>query len=155
GHLPAHGVTSVPLLWAGTDTQSAASGGQALWVTRNFDLLFNGKKDENLTRRASGIRGTQTAVNSTVFVTEDKVFDNTGVRTIGGRRDDGHSFDAGSAVRDPVTGVGINDPKLLPLKKVGSLRQDSFNWGAVAHAPQFIQKHLPWGSEISLTYNKS
>lgn len=139
GHLPAHGVTSVPILWAGTDTQSAASGGQALWVTRNFDLLFNGKKDENLTRRASGIRRTQTEVNSTVFVTQDRFFENKLVGTLGWRRDDVYSFDAGTAVRDPVTGVGINDPALLPLKRVGAVRQDSFNWGAVGHAPDFIQ----------------
>lgn len=153
GQLPAHGVTSVPILWAGTDT--TAPGGTAQWVTRNYDLLFNGKKDVNLTRRASGIRRTQTEVNSTVFVSQDKFFEGKVVTTIGWRRDDVHSYDAGTAVRDPVTGIGINDPKALPLRKVSSVREDNFSWGAVGHAPDFIQRRLPWGSEISLTYNRA
>ena len=153
GQLPAHGVTSVPILWAGPDT--IAPEGTAQWVTRNFDLLFNGKKDVNLTRRASGIRRTQTKVNSTVFVTQDKFFEGNVVTTLGWRRDDVHSYDAGTAVREPASGIGINDPALLPLKKVGAIREDNFTWGIVGHAPGFIRRHLPWGSEISLSYNRA
>jgi outer membrane receptor protein involved in Fe transport len=151
--LPPHGVSSVDLLWAGTDTTPA--DGPAQWVTRDFDLLFNGKKDMDLTRRASGIRRTRTQVNSTVLVSQDRFFNGKLVTTLGWRRDDVFSYDAGTAVRDPVTGVGINDSARLPLKYVGAVREDTFSWGAVGHAPDFIQKRLPWGTELSLTYNES
>jgi outer membrane receptor protein involved in Fe transport len=147
------GITSVPILWYTSPTTSTPP--PAKWEVRNFDLLTNGRKDVNSTRRASGIRRTRDEVNSTVFVTQDRWFNGRLVTTLGWRKDDVHTFDAGTATRDPVTGIGINDPAVLFPKRVAWVSEKTFTWGAVVHAPEFVQRRLPFGSEISLTYNRA
>lgn len=147
------GITSVPIMWYTSPTSTALPGNQ--WEIRNFGLLSNGRKSLDNTRRASGIRRTRDHVNSTVFVAQNRWFEGKLVSTAGWRRDDVHTFDAGTAVRDPVTGIGINDPVTLFPKRVAWVRQDTFTWGAVGHAPDFINKRLPFGSEISVSYNSA
>ncbi len=147
------GLASVPILWA--PGAATIAGSPAVWETRTFNLLTNGRKDVNNTRRASGIRRTRTEINSSVFVTQDRWLEGKLVTTLGWRRDDVHGFDAGTARRDPVTGIGINDPAVLPLSRVSVVSERTFSWGAVGHAPNFIQRHLPFGTELSLTYNQA
>lgn len=152
GQMP-NGIVNVPIMWAGTDT--TPPGGTAQWVIREYGLLGNGKKDLNNTRRASGIRRTQTKINSTSLIAQSHWFERSLVSTVGWRRDDVHSYDSGTAPRDPVTGIGINDPAVIPLRKVGSLSEDTISWGVVGHAPKFITKHLPWGTEFGVSVNRS
>ncbi len=153
GQLPS-GLTRVPIMWAGPDTQ-ASSTSTANWIIREFDLLSTGPKDVNNTRRASGIRRTGQQINSTSFVTQDRWLNDKLVTTLGWRRDDVHSWDAGTAAMDPATGLGINDPSQLYLQKVGVQSERTFSWGAVGHSPEFIKRLLPWGTDISLTVNRA
>lgn len=153
GQLPG-GLSRVPILWAGADTQPNATS-TANWVIREFNILTAGAKNVNNTRRASGIRRTGQQVNSTSFVTQDRFLEGKVVTTLGWRRDDVHSWDAGTAAMDPATGLGINDPALLYLQKVGVQSERTFSWGAVGHAPDFIKRRLPWGTDLSLTLNRA
>jgi outer membrane receptor protein involved in Fe transport len=152
GQMPVTG--SVPILWAGADTRPDATS-PASWVVRNYSINAVGKKDLNATRRASGIRRTEQQINSSSLVAQDRWFDGRIVTTLGWRRDDVHSFDAGTAPMDPATGIGVNDWDRLPMRKVGVQSERTFSWGGVAHAPSFITRHLPWGTELSLTVNRS
>ena len=152
GQMPVTG--RVPIMWAGNDTRPDA-GSTANWIIREFNVNAVGKKDVNLTRRASGIRRTEQQTNSSSLVTQDRWFDGRIVTTLGWRRDDVHSFDAGTATLDPATGIGINDWNVLPMRKVGVQSERTFSWGAVAHAPGFLTRHLPWGTELSLTLNRA
>jgi hypothetical protein len=153
GQMP-NGISSVPIMWAGADTQPNATS-TAAWQIRNYGLLSNGPKDINNTRRASGIRRTRTEINSSAFITQNYWLSRKLVTTLGWRRDDVHSYDAGTAIRDEVTGIGIHDPATLVPVKVGVVSERTFSWGAVGHSPEFVKRHLPWGTDVSLTYNRS
>lgn len=153
GQMP-NGLSSVPILWAGADTQPNATS-TAQWQIRNYGLLSNGRKDVNNTRRASGIRRTRTEIDSSAFITQNYWLNRKLVSTLGWRRDDVHSYDAGTALRDEATGIGINDPVTLFPKKVGFVSERTFSWGAVGHSPEFIKRHLPWGTDASLSINRS
>ena len=144
-------IKKVNILWYTSPTSTAPPPNK--WEERTYGLISNGRYDVDGTRRASGIRRTRTEINSTSFVAQNRLLENTLVGTIGWRRDDVFNYDAGSAARDPVTGVGINDPKLLYVKPTTSSYRQRFNWGLVGHAPEFIQRRLPFGTELSLTYN--
>src|SRR5262249_5233 len=74
--------------------------------------------------------------------------------TEGIRRDTVWSYDAGSPMIDPTTGVAVGGPTFYP-KFVSEQTQDSKNWGVVVHSPQYINKYLPFNSTISLTYSYS
>lgn len=152
GQMPVGG--RVPILWAGADTRPDANS-TANWVIREFDINVVGPKDVNATRRASGIRRTEQQVNSSSLVAQDRWFDGRVVTTLGWRRDDVHSYDAGTAPMDPATGIGINDWDRLPMRKVGVQSERTFSWGGVVHSPNFINRHLPWGTELSLTINRA
>lgn len=152
GQMPVSG--RVPIMWAGTDTRPD-NNSTANWIIREFDINVVGPKDVNATRRASGIRRTEQHTNSSSLVTQDRWFEGRVVTTLGWRRDDVHSFDAGTATLDPATGIGINDWNVLPMRKVGVQSERTFSWGAVAHSPNFINRYLPWGTEISLTLNRA
>ena len=49
-------------------------------------------------------------------------------------------------VGDPYSGKWIYDP---PLVAAGTTR----SYGVMAHSPNFINRHLPWGLKLSLGYN--
>jgi hypothetical protein len=146
-------VKNVNILWYTSPTSSTAPANQ--WEVRNYGLISSGRYDVDNTRRASGIRRTRTQINSTSFVTQDKFFNGKLVGTVGWRRDDVFNYDAGTAVRDPATGIGVNDPKTFYPKRVSDASEKTFSWGVVGHAPEVIQRRLPFGSEISLTYNQA
>jgi hypothetical protein len=147
------GITSVPILWYDSPAATTPPGNQ--WQIRNFGLLSNGRKTLDNTRRGSSMRRTRDQINSTVFVAQDRLFEGKIVGTMGWRRDDVHTFDAGTGTRNPATGIGINDPAIYFPKRVAWVRQDTFTWGAVAHAPDAINRRLPFGSEISVSYNSA
>ena len=64
------------------------------------------------------------------------------------------TFDAGTADQDPNTGTAILDDNFVPLP-VSNSTVDNFNWGLVAHSPDWLNRRLPGGTELSVFYNKA
>lgn len=88
------------------------------------------------------------------LVGQDRWLNNSVVTTWGWRRDWIKTYDAGSP---PDDGHGnlLTDDANFPLQPVLDQRHDAFNWGVVVHAPDFIARHLPEGTDVGLLFNRS
>ncbi len=144
-------VEQVNLLWYTAPTSSALSA-QNQWEVRPFGLASADLKDPSEVRR-DNLRYTKEEVNSTVGILQSRFFSDNLVTTVGARRDHVLTYDAGRAPLDPVTGTAIIED-FYPLP-VSNLTEDNVNWGAVLHSPDFIDRHLPYGTEISVFYNQA
>ncbi|MEJ1971775.1 MAG: hypothetical protein WDM96_04560, partial [Lacunisphaera sp.] len=80
--------------------------------------------------------------------------DATIVTTLGWRRDEVWSYDAGLANQSPAGNADIR-PSVWYPKLTSNLAQDTSNWGVVARLPEAWRRHLPWDSEINLFYNSA
>jgi outer membrane receptor protein involved in Fe transport len=78
------------------------------------------------------------------------------VTTASWRKDDVQLRRAADGPRDPVSNLNIRDIWPTTTKVTEdplSITQTSFS--VVAHSPDFINRYLPWGTNISLHYTKS
>lgn len=159
---PAKGAVSVPTLQWPSEMTSAkilyynapATGSTAAgtWSERTFGIGANGDHDVDTTRRY--ITFTREKVDSAVGIAQSYWLGGNLVSTLGWRRDDVRTYNAGSAVIDPNTGVALLGEDFYP-KPVLKQANTSFNYGIVAHTPTKINERLPFGSRFSLTYNKA
>lgn len=122
-------------------------------TVRDFSLLSADLKDPSDVRR-DNLRYTKEEVNSTVGILQSRWFEGNLVTTVGARRDHVITFDADRAALNPATGTAIVDESFYP-KEVSNLTEDNVNWGAVLHTPAFIDRHLPFGTELSFFYNQA
>jgi hypothetical protein len=141
--------TSANILYYNTPPTTTTVPGT--WSERSFDLITAGEKDvSNVIRNASR---TREKIDSLVGVAQSYWWDGTLVSTLGWRKDEVQTFDAGTVKIDPSTGRAILDGfDALP---VTDETHTSFNYGLVLHSPEFINRHLPWSSSISLIYNEA
>ena len=59
-----------------------------------------------------------------------------------------------SSLSDSATGHATINPALDPFDPVdGFSSGESISWGVVAHSPAFVNKKLPWDSNISLSFS--
>lgn len=159
---PATGVISVPTNQFPTHLDSAkilfynapanAAQGPGTWSERTFGVVSNGEHDVDGTIRY--VTYTREKVESLVGIMQSYWLDRNLVSTVGWRRDDVETFNAGTAPIDPDTGNAIigDDFQPLPVMKQS---QTSFNYGVVLHTPKFINKRLPWGTEFSVSFNEA
>jgi len=79
------------------------------------------------------------------------------VGLVGWRQDDFSLFDAGVPKKVPVTDqVNPFDPTwVYPDSPTIHARDQTVSWSIVGHAPNFIKRHLPAGTDISVSYNRS
>lgn len=94
-------------------------------------------------------------VESYAAVLQTHWLDRHVVTTASWRQDKVESF-TGNAGADPATGLGTRGvwPELTPTDpQPGSIEQSGFS--VVAHAPAFINEHLPLGMELSAHYIES
>ncbi len=145
-------VSRVNLYWYEEPTSTAVSARPA-WTTREFGLLSAGLKDPSAIRR-NNLRYTSEEVASTVAVLQSFWLDGNLVSTLGARRDHVTTLDAGTAAQDAITGTAILDENFQP-KPVSNSTVDNFNWGVVAHSPAWLNRRLPWGTELSAFYNRA
>lgn len=125
------------------------------WTQRTFDLIKADERDPAATRRTNNVQYTREKVNSTSAVLQSYLFNGRVVGTTGIRRDHVLTYNAGQPRLDPAgTGLALLDDTYYP-RPVTNLTEDSFNWGVVVHAPQAIQRRLPFGTEVSVFYNHS
>jgi outer membrane receptor protein involved in Fe transport len=149
GQWPSHG-TTVPLLWY--NEPATAAGPIGTWQSRDFTLFSAGRQNAENTRRFAA--ATREKVKSAVAIAQSYWLDGKVVSTLGYRRDDVETFNAGAPRGNPALGTVILDENFYP-RPVTDQTEESFNWGVVAHAPNFIQERLPFGTELSAFYNKS
>lgn len=144
----------VNLLWY-NEPAVATTTTLGTWQQRTFDLIKADERDPAATRRTNNVQYTREKVNSTSAVLQSYLFNGRVVGTTGYRRDHVLTYNAGQPPLDPAgTGVAVLGGNYHP-RPVTNLTEDSFNWGVVVHAPQFIQRRLPFGTEVSLHYNHS
>ncbi|MBL9193822.1 MAG: hypothetical protein JNJ82_15830 [Opitutaceae bacterium] len=79
------------------------------------------------------------------------------VGLVGWRQDEFSLFDAGVPKTVPVTGqVNPFDPTwTYPASPTIYAKDETVSWSVVGHAPDFIKRRLPRGTDISLSYNQS
>ena len=126
----------------------------APWQTRTFSIVPTEKY--NLRNTATGPSRNGDDIKSSVIVANSYWWDKTLVSTLGWRKDAYQTFDAGTSLTDPATGLKIIDPNVW--KWTAPTLDDSkgsFNYGFVLHQPPFLRGKLPLGADVSLTYNKS
>jgi outer membrane receptor protein involved in Fe transport len=140
------GLTSANILFYDALPTGTTKGN---WSERSFNILTAGDKDlGDVLRRASS---TREKIESMVGVVQSYWWDRTFVSTLGWRRDNVRTYDAGTVPIDPATGAADLDG-FVPLP-VTDQAETSFNYGFVLHTPQPLRHHLPFESTISLTYN--
>lgn len=143
------------------------------WTAYNMGVLdgYTGRDRDMLYNNANKTRDD---VESKAFVWQGFFFDGVVVPTVGFRKDEAENFNAGDPPQDPVNEArfvndpswtipsGRNDPRLDPDTLVGpnnerySLAEgDSTSWSIVVHTPRFIREKLPFGSNLSVFYNRS
>jgi len=111
----------------------------------SLDKLYSSaSKANNTTKSWSGVWQ--------AYLLNDKL-----VGTLGWRQDEFSLRDAGAAKTVPVTGqTNPYDPTwVLPETPTIYAKDTTFSWSAVAHVPDFIKKRLPWGMDLSLSYNQA
>ncbi len=145
---------SAKILFYTSPTSSAITNPPTPWQERSFQVISNPRESVANTLRNSSVQKRATTINSTSLVAQDFLMDNLLVTTVGWRRDHVLTYDAGVPPSDPVTGTALLGPP-WDTKEVSNVTEDSFNWGGVLHSPDFINRHLPFGSVVSLTYNHS
>ncbi|MGH7995990.1 MAG: hypothetical protein ACREFX_06530 [Opitutaceae bacterium] len=154
GQFPS-GVSSIAVLANPSVTNGGvADTSPAGWQVANYPLEGAGHYDVDGVGRAGYASRARTEVNSAVIIGQNRWFDGNIVTTEGIRRDTVWSYDAGSNPDGP-TGVAVTDWNVWYPKLTSEMTQDSKDWGIVAHSPAFINRYLPWGSTISLSYSYS
>jgi outer membrane receptor protein involved in Fe transport len=137
--------------YEGASTQSENPANYNGWSNTTVRILNadQGDKDQLYTDATK----LKTVVDSRGFTWQGYLWDDTIVPVFGYRKDRVRSYSA-NAPTDPITGVASMDYQMSSIP--GDVSEGiSRSWGGVLHAPQFIRKNLPWGSDISLSYNHS
>lgn len=132
--------------------QSSAATALQPWQAGTFGMDNNGKYNVLNTMRY--VSRTNLQVHSLSTVAQSYWFDGNLVTLLGARKDRVWSFDAG---RNGFNANGVADmrPDVYYPKLVQSATNNSTSYGVVAHLPQFIAKHLPFGTNLSAFYNHS
>ncbi len=134
-----------------TFTQSENPANYVGWTTYNAQILnsLTGDRDQ-LTSAATRNRFN---IESEGFTWQGFLFDGTVVPTFGYRKDKNKIYTTNA----PVTANGVADVNspayVFATSPRAILETQTRSWSVVVHSPSFINEHLPFGSEISLTYN--
>jgi hypothetical protein len=126
----------------------------AAWNIRSFDVI-NPEDEYYMQEIGSQATHTREVFKSIAMVAQSRWWDDTLVSTLGWRRDWVKTFDAGGPIFDATTGVPSDDPRVFPLLPRLNQSHDAFNYGLVLHTPGFVQRRLPQGVDVSLTYSQS
>ncbi len=112
---------------------------------RDISKLYSGaSKNRNTTKSQSAIwQG---------YLLSDKL-----VGLVGWRKDEFDLRDAGPARLASVTGQTdpFNPAWTLPAKPTIYAEDETISWSGVLHAPDFVKRWLPRGTDLSLSYNRA
>jgi outer membrane receptor protein involved in Fe transport len=122
------------------------------WTTGQFAILNADAGDRDmLYTTASKLR---TKIDSKAITWQGYFWDDTIVPTWGARRDK-VTNDSGYGTTDPITG-SIRDFDAIEYNPdyTDEVTSNSVSWGVVLHMPKALRGKLPWGTDISLHYNR-
>ena len=132
-------------------TQSENPANYVGWTSNTFNILNADRGDIN-SLYTTGNK-LQTITESKAATWQGYLWDDTLAATFGWRRDTQKQRSASAPV-DVSTGVANMSYFLLPLDQAtGVASGNSKSWGLVLHEPKFLRNKLPWGTNVSLTYN--
>jgi hypothetical protein len=149
-------------IWEFDSTLTAASGNGNTqnyvgWKKHDLDVWNANLGDRDMLYRTASLD--EEKINSKIFVWQGFLFDGNVVPIIGYREDsvDGRSLnlDNSSIYTRSNQSLNIYDPTFTYGDWEDKGTEDSLSWSVTVHAPEFIKKHLPWGMNVSLFYNKS
>ena len=119
--------------------------------------VFNSKTDLN--RLITGANGSQQSVDSKAFIWQSRFLDDTVVGLLGVRED---NFSKSVKDNPPQLPTDIRgqqtfnpfDPSwTYDLSKNLNADATTHSYGIVLHTPKFIDKFLPWGTNLTVAYN--
>jgi outer membrane receptor protein involved in Fe transport len=131
-------------------TQSENPANYVGWKNTTVNLLNAEKGD--IDSLYTGGSKTQTITESKALTWQGYLWDDNLVGTIGWRRDT-QKLRYNNAPINASTGVAGMSYDLLPMVATDKVSGNSKSWGLVLHEPKSIRNKLPWGTNISLTYN--
>jgi hypothetical protein len=135
---------------------SALNGGAGGYTTRSFSVINGDRWDKRRTATYLTGGSDESDIQSTAVVLNSYWLDRNLVTNLGWRRDE-FDFHRGNLGSDPATGLARTDPADVRVDPTPTLSgtESNFSYGIVAHLPESWAKKLPWGTNVSLTYNKS
>ncbi|HEU5081210.1 MAG TPA: TonB-dependent receptor plug domain-containing protein [Opitutaceae bacterium] len=137
--------------WTASDsTQSENPANYGGWKTMPVTILNADKGDrDQLYFEGSKVKNT---IRSTGITWQGYLWDDTIVPVIGYRKDKVKTYSA----TGKADSNGVVDQDFAYSDDISDESEGvSHSAGVVLHTPRFIQKRLPWGSDISLTYDQS
>jgi outer membrane receptor protein involved in Fe transport len=145
------GVQTINVLYHHNPGTTTVAGNPA-WQAGNFGLITNGRYDLNNT--VSGASVSELEVHSLSTAVQSYWFDDALVSTVGWRKDRVWSSSNTNAAFTALGTRDIRPEVFYPLLDRAS-EDSSTTWGVVGHLPNFIQRYLPAGTELSAFYNSS
>lgn len=123
------------------------------WVTIT-PTLYNYRDD--IDKLYSDASKSEAKTESIVAVWQAYLFNDLLVGTLGWRQDDYQQYNAPAALKAPTGQVlpYASNWKLSSTPTVG-VKDSTISWSVVGHAPAFVKKWLPRGTDVSLSYNRS
>ena len=113
--------------------------------------------DRDISKLYSGASKNRAETKSVSGVWQGYLFNDKVVGLVGWRQDEFDLRDAGPARL--ATGTGETDPYnpawVLPGTPSIYAKDTTVSWSAVVHAPDFVKRRLPRGTDVSLSYNES
>ena len=111
--------------------------------------------DRDLAKLYSGASKNKNVTKSTSAIWQSYLFSDKLVGLVGWREDEFDLRDAGPARL--ASGTGETDPYnpawTLPARPTIYAKDSTVSWSAVLHAPRFVTRRLPRGTDLSLSYN--
>ncbi len=144
-----------PLTNEATDSSQAGNPANYVgWTTTTAKVLNADAGDiDQLVYSASK---DSVLVESTAANWQGYLFDSSLVMTYGIRHDTLTHLSVSAPYADAATKIVTTDYDFYDdsTRKV-VYKNDTSLWSAVLHAPKALKRHLPWGTDISLFYNRS
>lgn len=125
------------------------------WVYAPVTTLTAGERD--LSKLYNGASKNSSKTKSESFVWQSYLFSDKLVGLVGWRQDEFDLRDAGPARQAALTGETdpYNPAWTLPATPSIYAKDATLSWSGVWHAPQFVKRWLPRGTDFSLSYNES
>jgi outer membrane receptor protein involved in Fe transport len=122
------------------------------WKTGTFSIIPAEKYDFSSVTTGGDHRYEKTV--SLAFVANSYWWNDTLVSTLGWRKDTYKGQNAPSPAYG-AEGLKVLDPAVWVLNPPQEIEAKKFNYGLVLHTPPFLRGRLPWGADLSITYNKA
>ncbi len=125
------------------------------WVYAPVTTLSANERD--ISKLYNGASKSSNKTKSESFVWQSYLFSDKLVGLVGWRRDEFDLRDAGPARQASLTGETdpYNPAWTLPATPSIYAKDSTLSWSGVLHAPQFVKRWLPRGTDFSLSYNES